>query len=149
MPKFENKNGDLSAYSFLCGYVQREENDELYKDLFMEHRHFHVKAGKHGQKWSVWEVFERDELTKARALFNSIKLGEFKKDTLIDYSWNLEQRLKEIDCSKELKNVIIAYIGKHRKSNERGNLVYRANLSYIEDNITKETYIIDLFGFNS
>ena len=42
--KFYNKNGDLSLYSFCCGYVQKEEKENIKKELFMEHATFHVKV---------------------------------------------------------------------------------------------------------
>ena len=42
--KFYNKNGELSFYSFCCGYVQREEKNNMKKELFMEHSTFHVKV---------------------------------------------------------------------------------------------------------
>lgn len=73
-PKFNNKNGDLTKYSFLCGYVQKVEKDGKYKVLFMEHRHYHIQSGKEGERREVWETFEGTELTKARKFFNNIKL---------------------------------------------------------------------------
>lgn len=72
--RFKLKNGDLSLYSFLCGYVQEKSNDKWYKKLYMEHEHFHVVYGQHGKRFIIWDVFDRDELTKARKRFSSIKL---------------------------------------------------------------------------
>jgi hypothetical protein len=74
--KFYNKNGDLSLYSFLCGYVQREEKNNMRKELFLEHSMFHVKVYrlKDGlfSDVIVWNVF--DSLTDARKNYKSLKI---------------------------------------------------------------------------
>lgn len=72
--KFYNKDKSLTAYSFICGYVQRIEKDDKFKELYMEHSHYHVRSGRNGEQVSVWEVFSHNELTKARKLFKSINL---------------------------------------------------------------------------
>lgn len=72
--KFRNKNGDKSAYALLCGYVQRKEKNGKYKELFMEHNHFHVRSGIIGEPYSLWETFTHDQLTLARKKLNQIKL---------------------------------------------------------------------------
>lgn len=80
-PKFKNKNGDLTPYAFSCGYVQREEYCGGYKEIYMEHQHYHVRSGPIGGKWVNWHTFDRSELTKARKCFNEI----FKtKTTMFD-----------------------------------------------------------------
>ena len=73
-PKFYNKDGQLSRYGLACGYVQKTEKNGKWKDMYMEHSHFHVRTGNDGEKFSVWEVFSGDELTKARKFYRSIKL---------------------------------------------------------------------------
>jgi hypothetical protein len=74
--RFYNKNGDLSFYSFLCGYVQSEETERMRKELFLEHSTFHVKAYqlKDGlfSDAIVWNVF--DSLTEARKKYKSLKI---------------------------------------------------------------------------
>lgn len=70
-PKFFNTNGSLTAYSFACGYVEREENETHYKEIFMEHSHYHVKSGLMSHKWEVWETF--DTLTEARRFYNKLR----------------------------------------------------------------------------
>ena len=73
--KFYNKNGELSFYSFCCGYVQREEKDNIKKELFMEHSVFHVKAYSLNGDFIdtiVWNTF--DSLTEARKNYRSLKL---------------------------------------------------------------------------
>lgn len=52
-PKFNNKNGDNSAYSFLCGYTQEVKKGNKYKVLFMEHRHYHIQSGTHGERREI------------------------------------------------------------------------------------------------
>jgi len=70
--KFYNKNGELSFYSFCCGYVQREEKNNMRKDLFMEHSVFHVKKYKvvndDNLELIEWNTYEL--LTPARKDFN-------------------------------------------------------------------------------
>jgi hypothetical protein len=73
-PKFYNQNGTLTAYSFACGYVEKKESETHTKQLYMEHSHYHVRAGKKNEYLNTWEVFNADELTKARKFFNSINL---------------------------------------------------------------------------
>lgn len=79
--KFYNKNGDLTRYSFLCGYVQKKEIEidgkTFYKELYMEHRCYHVQCGIRGQRYSIWETFD-DELTKARKYYNSLNPKSIK-----------------------------------------------------------------------
>ncbi len=74
--KFYNKSGDLSLYSFLCGYVQSEETERMRKELFLEHSVFHVKAYqlKDGlfSDTVVWNTF--DSLTEARKNYKSFKI---------------------------------------------------------------------------
>jgi hypothetical protein len=72
--KFRNKNGDLSIYSFCCGYVQRKEKNNMRKVLFMEHSMFHVKKYKVAN--GELELFEWNTyglLTPARKDFNRNK----------------------------------------------------------------------------
>lgn len=65
-------NGDLTAYSFACGYVQKEDTNNKWKKIFMEHGAYHVMAGNDGEKWRIWDTF--DKLTDARKRYRSIKL---------------------------------------------------------------------------
>jgi len=71
---FYNWDNSLTKYAFCCGYVQRKEKNGKWKKMYMEHNHFHVLAGEDGEKYKLWEVFEYDQLTKARKFFKSIKL---------------------------------------------------------------------------
>lgn len=71
-----------------------------------------------------------------------------QKSTILESSWVLEKRLKEIKCSNELKAEILAYIKKEHdkctgKSRSITNIWYRCNLHYIEDNIQQETKLIN------
>lgn len=72
--QFYNQNGTLTAYSLSCGYVETISMNGAKKSLFMEHSHYHVQSGKIGEKVTIWEVYEINELTKARKFYNSIKL---------------------------------------------------------------------------
>lgn len=78
--KFYNKNGTLTRYGLACGYVEKRVSAKTknWKQLYMEHSSFHVMAGNVGEKWSIWEVFSGDELSKARKLFNSIDVKKEK-----------------------------------------------------------------------
>lgn len=83
--QINNKNGQVSAYGFMCGYIQRLESANLDKELFKD-CYYHVRSTKHNSahlntifggdgkpmhKFSIWETFE--SLTEARKFYNSIK----------------------------------------------------------------------------
>jgi hypothetical protein len=74
-PKFYNQNGTLTIYARSCGYIEKEETETNEKNLYIEHSHIHVRAGKKGEYWPTWEVFEINELTKARKFYKSLKLN--------------------------------------------------------------------------
>lgn len=69
-----NNNGELSFYGLACGYIQRKENNETYKELYKEHNVYNVRSGTHGTTKIIWESFDSSELTKARKFYNSIKI---------------------------------------------------------------------------
>lgn len=71
--KFRNQDGSLTRYAFLCGYVQKVEKNGRYKEMYMEHRAYFVRAGVIGEKYDTWECFD-SMLTRARNYFNKIKL---------------------------------------------------------------------------
>lgn len=74
-PKFRNKNGELSLYSFCCGYVQREEKNNMRKELFLEHSVFHVKVYEFNGAFIAtiaWNSFH--SLTEARKKYKSFKI---------------------------------------------------------------------------
>jgi hypothetical protein len=64
------KSGELSAYGYACGYVNRVEKANNHKQLYHEHNTFHVRANISGVR--TWECFET--LKEAKKLFNTIKL---------------------------------------------------------------------------
>jgi hypothetical protein len=71
----------------------------------------------------------------------------------LESSWVLEERLKNIECSSELKKEIENFINKeHDKCTGRhmstSNITYRGNLHYIEDNINKNGLIYELRTYN-
>jgi len=70
--KFKNRDNSLTYYAFACGYIQRKVTDNIYKEIYMEHNHFHVKSGIIDRTYTTWEVFHSNELTKAKKLYNSI-----------------------------------------------------------------------------
>ena len=70
---FYIKNGQLSSYGFACGYVEKKQTSTNWTELYMEHSHFHVRQGKQGEGFLIWETFSSSELTKARKLYNSLK----------------------------------------------------------------------------
>jgi len=74
MTRFYNRDGSLTGYGLSCGYIERLEYCDSWKELYMEHSHYHVRYGEIGQKWQIWETFEINELTKARRLYKSIRL---------------------------------------------------------------------------
>lgn len=73
-PLFYIKTGELTAYGYACGYVDREETETAWKEIYMEHQHYHVRSGPMGGKWTIWETFEHFRLTEARKLYRRIKI---------------------------------------------------------------------------
>jgi len=71
-PRFRLKNGDLTVYSFMCGYVQSRQVGKNNKEIYMEHRHYHVRSFVNGQR--TWDTFDWGEVTKVRKHYRSIKL---------------------------------------------------------------------------
>lgn len=61
-----------TRYQFNCGAVQRKDTFRFWKKMFFEHNTIHVMGGPQGSKWKIWEVFEKNELTKARKCYSSI-----------------------------------------------------------------------------
>ena len=75
--KFFNSNGDLTAYGLSCRYVEIKENDLSKVQMYIEHGHIHVRHHNFTEVSIIeaqHEVFDRNELTKARKLFKSIKI---------------------------------------------------------------------------
>jgi len=72
-PIFTLSNGDLSAYSFACGYVQKEFYKGAEIQLYMEHSHFHVRAItiQKCTPYKVWDTFYT--LKEARKRFSELK----------------------------------------------------------------------------
>lgn len=67
-------NGQLNAYGLSCGYVEKHYAHGKWKQMYMEYNIFHVRSGKDGEAWDIWETFLSHELTKARKYYNSIKI---------------------------------------------------------------------------
>jgi len=75
-PKFYNKNGSLTAYSFACGYIEKLERDNKQTQLFLDGGVWHVKGydfNKHER--ITWECF--DYLTPARKYFAQLNKQVF------------------------------------------------------------------------
>lgn len=71
----------------------------------------------------------------------------------LESSWVLEERLKNTECSLDLKNEIEKFINKEHdrctgKRMSFSNLSYRGNLHYIEDNINKKGLTDELCTYN-
>lgn len=94
-PIFYCKCG-LTRYALACGYVDRRTAYGRYKELYMEHEHFHVRTGPIGERYEVWETFSNDELTKARKYFEQIDLRPWQSETFLFLSEALKfQRRKQ------------------------------------------------------
>lgn len=72
-PKFKTKKGQLTKYSFACGYVERKEEKGVRKTLWLEGGVYHVRAHDFNQSKRIsWDSFHT--LKDARAKFSAIKL---------------------------------------------------------------------------
>lgn len=65
--KFKNKDGSNTLYAFACGYIETKTIDDNNRAILELEGTFHVKGFKNGVHF--WEVFERNELTKARKFY--------------------------------------------------------------------------------
>lgn len=74
--KFYTKAGLLTRYGFSCGYVEKcEPKPGVNLEMWMEHNTFHVRAHNHNSPGGriFWDVFDGDELTKARKRYSHAK----------------------------------------------------------------------------
>jgi len=73
-----------------------------------------------------------------------------QSDSFLDYSWNLEKKLKAVECSKELKKEINTFIKNYHnfKNGKLSNIFYRLDLHYILESINKPTLIKELKKYN-
>jgi hypothetical protein len=55
--QFHDKNGDLTVYSFACGYVEKYEKGENRLTISKEPNDWHVKGFL--DEMHVWESFEK------------------------------------------------------------------------------------------
>lgn len=62
---FYNADGQLSAYGLACGYVEKQEKNNIQTTFYKEHDMFHVKTYDFNNHIRLaWESFE--SLTAAR-----------------------------------------------------------------------------------
>lgn len=73
-PKFYNKAGLPTEYAFSCGYTIREEANDRWKEMFMDHKHLNVRSGVANKRYTDWKVFNENKLRKARKFYKSIRL---------------------------------------------------------------------------
>jgi hypothetical protein len=79
-PIFYNSNGTLTKYALFCGYVEKKTTKAGgVKKMYIEHNHIHIRYTNSLNTLTPgylagWEVFNSDELTKARKFFNNIKI---------------------------------------------------------------------------
>lgn len=87
--KFRNDNGELTAYAFACGYIEKEENGSMHCQLMYETPTYFVKIfnatfpylewnnPKGGRFWLCY-----DKLSDARSVYRRMKSmisrGEWK-----------------------------------------------------------------------
>ena len=80
-PKFENKDGSLTAYAFACGYIQTFEKDGYSVSMWHEGGPcYHVRLHDHGisitqpngPRFSNGRIFWQSEesMSKMKALYN-------------------------------------------------------------------------------
>lgn len=72
-----------------------------------------------------------------------------KTSSELDYSWNLIEKIKEINPGGELGRQIFIYIEQNRGGNGICNIFFRSNLHYIIDNIDRNTLLSELTKVNN
>ena len=84
-PVFKLDNGDLSAYSFACGYVQQITVGNVKIEMYHQTPMYHVRlfdtslrdAGEPLPVWRQWDSF--DTLTEARKHYAALVRKEKAK----------------------------------------------------------------------
>jgi hypothetical protein len=72
MPRFRNKDGSLTKYSFMCGYIQQKEYaDGLTAKMHHEGGCYHIKLFGPDHRRILWLV--APNLTLARKVFSNIR----------------------------------------------------------------------------
>lgn len=66
---FNNKNGSLTKYAFLCGYIEQKETMLNRLSLSLDGV-YHVKGFVNNKR--IWETFEK--LTDARKFYKSVSI---------------------------------------------------------------------------
>ena len=56
-PKFNNKNGTLTSYSFICGYVEEYGDSDFPRAAISKENDYHVKGFDRDEK-HFWKTFE-------------------------------------------------------------------------------------------
>jgi predicted nucleic acid-binding Zn finger protein len=76
---FYLKTGELSQYSFACGYCESAWIGEIHLEMWKEHQCYHVRAHDHGKPNGriFWDAFD-DEIGAARKRYRQA-LKELKK----------------------------------------------------------------------
>lgn len=77
--RMRNKDGQLSQYAFACGYIQREETETQWLDLYHDGACYHVKYYNFETGEKSWDCFAMGELTQARKHWHKLKRQYFKK----------------------------------------------------------------------
>lgn len=73
MKKVINSKGRLTSYGFACGYIEKSQNNEIWKEIYKESGVFHVRAGKIGKGFEIWDSFESKQYKDAVKRYNNIK----------------------------------------------------------------------------
>jgi hypothetical protein len=72
-----------------------------------------------------------------------------KKSSGLNYSWNLIEKIKEMNPGGELGRQIFIYIEQNKGSKGISNIFFRSNLHYIIDNIDRNTLLSELTKVNN
>jgi hypothetical protein len=68
-----------TAYEFACGSTVHKEINEFWVEIYYESNCYHVRKGKLGGKWFIWETYDNTIPNKFRAAkkkFKSLLKGE-------------------------------------------------------------------------
>lgn len=82
--KFYNKDGSLSGYSFLCGYIERTDRDNVQCDLYFDGGIYQI------------ELYDRNEKQFGETDFNVIGGGR--------YWWSLDRLVDARSLYKKLSS---------------------------------------------
>ena len=83
------QSGEVSLNGFIAGLAESKDKNNRHKSMVLYNSTFIISAYKTGEKFLVKQEFNKDELTKARRFYRSIRFFR-------NHSTWLKEEIKEL-----------------------------------------------------